>query len=381
MPERSPSLGNNDTPDHRRRWLACRSLISCGFDLIGELLNQVLELISEHDLKGINLGVDFHIPRTVDIVDRAVLLVKCKRNLHDVLSGEADDQYLLDELEATIAEFGSRILDQLKQAKWEELSEEERKGFCKKLGLQARGVLAKLNSHRNEATQRMNQIVSSVAAKDVCKPNVVPATAKYSIVSIDLADYTSAVAAIHELFNDPELVYRYNANLLATFDIALRQCLLDPAEVPKDPTGDGALIFIPENEERSGERAVWFALTVLEDRGLPSAQAKFQEWRRGVRIGIATGMVHVAKLVDPNGRMLSFEAGGTPLIEAVRLQAACPDDGIMICEKTRLELSANHRSQFPESAKVQFTAKKIPMTGYHRVRPPGSGIGSGIRAL
>ena len=112
------------------------------------------------------------------------------------------------------------------------------------------------------------------------------------------------------------------ADVVARFDGHLAQFL-----------GDGVLAYFgyPQAHEDAAERAVRAALGIVKAVGrlVPHASG-----RLSARLGIATGMVVVGKVMDVQGVSELSAIGETPNL-AARLQASAEPDTVVIAESTR----------------------------------------------
>lgn len=97
--------------------------------------------------------------------------------------------------------------------------------------------------------------------------------------------------------------------------------------------GDGVLAYFgyPQAHEDAAERAVRAALGIVEAVGRLAPRAS---GRLGARLGIATGMVVVGKIMDTQGVSELSAIGETPNL-AARLQAIAEPDTLVIAESTR----------------------------------------------
>ncbi len=97
--------------------------------------------------------------------------------------------------------------------------------------------------------------------------------------------------------------------------------------------GDGVLAYFgyPQAREDAAERAVRAALGIVEAVGRLAPRAS---GRLSARLGIATGMVIVGKVMDTNGVSELSAIGETPNL-AARLQAIAEPDTLVIAESTR----------------------------------------------
>src|SRR5262245_35064923 len=154
-----------------------------------------------------------------------------------------------------------------------------------------------------------------------------PATSERRQVSVMFCDLvgSSTLAQSFDAEDLRDIMRAYQAacaGVVARFDGHLAQFL-----------GDGVLAYFgyPQAHEDAAERAVRAALGIVKAVGQLAPHAS---GRLSARLGIATGMVVVGKVMDAQGVSELSAIGETPNL-AARLQASAEPDTVVIAESTR----------------------------------------------
>jgi hypothetical protein len=170
-----------------------------------------------------------------------------------------------------------------------------------------------------------------------------------SVVSIDLAEYGRLAVMLQEVGGSSRHLLDFNNGIQRFFGQTMAELRIEPNEVPSLNTGDGALMFF-----KSPTPAFRFALRLQEEANDANRSVTDPNHRKCYRIGICTGRVCIQESRTEDGR----------LVRAVRLQAACDLNRVLICEETWARLPPLLRSK--KCGEVQEVGGK----GHEKTRIP-----------
>lgn len=178
------------------------------------------------------------------------------------------------------------------------------------------------------------------------------ATTSAVIISVDLAEYGRMSRDVQELLNVEQLL-TFNDEIRSTIDASLEHAQCDPGLTMVVGTGDGALIFMWE-QEHCADRAVRFAIHLQEQLKTTEQTKKKEDNKRFLRVGIASGALAIRGGPSPS-EINTFQVAGISIALAVRLEALCPTGGVALFHDTWGELDDKElRDRFQGSyAKVQ----------------------------
>lgn len=354
MPDQTKS--SSDEPLWSR--LVCHSLLCHAYDYAAtQLCSKLVNLKDEHEKNG---ALEYHAEETQRVIATMRQLIKSKRALHKIPGmhkGAPEDAAALNHLEEMVETLEAKIHTPLKSAK--KLTEPKRAKLIPEVLARAQMMAAEVQLHRQQVITRGQASAKMQVPLHIYLPADTGKIEVSSVISVDLYDYTSMAKAITEL-RDVEQLHKFNQQLIERFRVQLQK--IDPklAKVPIDPTGDGALIFVP-----NPTAAVNFAKALLDSLFAEGGGIAVKEWRKSVRIGIATGPVFLSRRESPDGTVVSFEAAGDTIIDAVRLQAKCDVQSIMICDDTRSELEKSLRDSFDPAVTIQAKQRTIKGCRYN----------------
>ena len=149
-----------------------------------------------------------------------------------------------------------------------------------------------------------------------------------TVVFCDLVDSTALSARV-----DPEDLREF----LDSYRAALAAVVQEHTGWVAQYLGDGVLAYFgyPKASEYAGEQAVRAALRIIDTvAGLPAVGGQPPQ----VRIGIATGLTVVGKLVGSSGGLAEFSAVGEPPNLAARAQSEAQPNSVVIADSTRQQL-------------------------------------------
>lgn len=172
-----------------------------------------------------------------------------------------------------------------------------------------------------------------------------------SCVCIDMARY-SLLARQIQATQDAKALFDFNRKLQAQFRCALTVVGAKPGQVAIDDTGDGALLFLAD-----ADMAVNFAIEVLKAGFAKNLEIPNKEWHQHVRIGIDTGKV-MLDLKRMDGKVVSFNSAGVPIINAVRIQSKCSTGRVAVSRVTWGKLSSEHQALFGKFKSLKPDKKK-----------------------
>ncbi len=189
-------------------------------------------------------------------------------------------------------------------------------------------AIAKLNENSNTAPPLTDSKQSSVNEKHTTHDhNQTAANHQHRLLTVMFCDLVGSTELSAQL--DTEDLQR----LLQAYRLCLRDVIQKHKGYIAQYLGDGMLVYFgyPETQESDCERALRAALdaiTAVQDLPLV-AGVKLQ-----VRVGLATGMVVIGKLVGAGNTDEVGAIGETPNI-AARMQGLAPVGGIVASESTR----------------------------------------------
>lgn len=192
-----------------------------------------------------------------------------------------------------------------------------------------------------EAAQQLRCMAASSSQKRTCR---------MTVVSIDMSEYGRLARMLQEIAS-VEHLFQFNQELQAFFIDKIKEIKAEPDDVPAINTGDGALFFFPEPRH-----AVKFAQAVQLDASQRNRDAQTDDLKKCYRIGVCTGKVCMEESRSPDGKLLRFNVAGIAIARAVRLQARCQLDSVLICEDTHDLLPAKLRQRCGEAR--HFTGKR-----------------------
>ncbi len=204
----------------------------------------------------------------------------------------------------------------------------------------AKEALAQLGDDAKEVGRWLEEVLPETEQGKVLFPFTSPAvnTLRMSVLSIDISRYGKRAQVLEEVLRDPKALLTLNLRIQEDFRAKLAD--LGIQDVYIHPTGDGALIYF-----REPENAVRFAEAVQE--------ANARERGPRFRVGIRTGEVALRRTIeDDDGRVVTFDAAGLPIIQAVRIESSSADDEVRICIDTWAGLPEDVQQRYQTSATV-----------------------------
>ena len=184
-------------------------------------------------------------------------------------------------------------------------------------------------------------------------------------VSVDLCRY-GKLSAIVDTVGGVEALFQFNRNVHNFFRETLREVGAKPDEVPMIDTGDGCLMFLSD-----ASKAVSFAIALQSD-----AKDKRQELtsdRRRYCIGLSTGEIVLREERSRDGSLTNFVSAGSAIARAVRLQAQCNPDQVLISEETFQKLSEESRREWGKAVSIRGKAHEATSISARQWSPKKQG--------
>ena len=321
--------------------VACRGVIAGGYEMLIYCFS-VLSLELESESGELNVGArsaakkQFFIQSIERLFKQLVAIHDGKLAMHDALNGDTMDSDLLARFGRHIDKVDLRIIQPLKGSY--EVAGPTDVGRAHELGVELARILESVKPDAELANQRFADKLELVTP---------PEKNEYSVVCIDMQEYANA-ARVAEAMDDATSVYNLNLGIKnrvrTAIEIAIeRATARGAAQFPINDRGDGVVVYVP----RSPDIAVKIARIFQQDsveRQRAVATLQTPPWR--FRIGVATGDVCLSMIHSPAYKLIEFSAGGTPIINAARLEQACPVNGTLIDEKTYAGLSSEVKACF-----------------------------------
>jgi class 3 adenylate cyclase len=309
----------------RARQTTCRTLVYLGFhQLTAPISNLALDLKREQGLGP--RTVRGHRKNAEEILWNLERILASEAEVHRIVSPDTEDEKLLCKLHSFSSRFSEEIITRLKncnKTRGRELQLEQ----LREIGHRARRIRADLGGHLKRAKERVLELGLTLSTDATVSPGI--DQRERSVVSIDMLAYSSHALVLDEYFQGPQGLHQYNRQLQRIFEEALTAAGADLAKTPSFNTGDGALVLLD-----SAEVAVRFAVEVQKRAHRSNRGVRDASRERRFRIGIATGDICVESKTDRTGAVLSFNAAGIPVIDAVRIQSACEPGAVWISDVT-----------------------------------------------
>ncbi|MGV3663471.1 MAG: hypothetical protein ACO1TE_25085 [Prosthecobacter sp.] len=257
-----------------------------------------------------------------------------KAQMHEALIGQREDSALLHRLKQHIKSLETEVVLALGQVSG---TPEEVKKRIQEIGRTCLKVCVSAEQDFLEAQQRFTKALSFETPDEIHR---------CTVVSVDMAEYTrhaiqretqAGVADLHSL----------NRSIQRRLEEAINECGSDPARTFAYYSGDGALFYCLQTPETAVRFAICFQTNALK------RNAATKEEPYCFRVGVASGDVSMGRVHSVSGSVLSFSAAGVTIINAARLQAACPQNGILIDTQTFQALPQEERDHFVETNAVK----------------------------
>jgi class 3 adenylate cyclase len=320
----------DDKPLYR---LTCSGLILCVYRLLTSALgNAAREMINE---KGHgSIPVTRAPPLVEDLYKKGIAIWQAKWELCEKLGGDEADKKLLRVADKLLGQLKSEVLDPV--ARIRTLSPANI-AKIQAAGLIAASIVRAATPHRRKAEKRLRSALSTHSPMSVIKGVVISLDmARYSEFALDLPDFLNAA-----------VLSEFNKNIQKKFANAIKSVGGNPGATPIANMGDGALVFLG-----SSELAVRFAVEIQATAFQRSLDVRKEARERRFRIGMAAGEYCLERYYDVAGQLSGFNTGGVSIIDAVRIQAKCPEGGVLISDAAFNELPEELKRDFERTQPI-----------------------------
>lgn len=168
------------------------------------------------------------------------------------------------------------------------------------------------------------------------------------VVVADLSRYSDIARPVEQQFGEPQDVARLNDQVQKFVTDALRAAGLEPATVPRKPTGDGAIIVVSGAVEAHRFAEALHRAAEGHNKGCSVPAA-----RRHFRIGGFAGGVVVRGTRGRDGWWQDVDLAGTVVSDATRLEGACRTGEVLIDAHTWGDLPRDLRNAYGPAETVQ----------------------------
>ena len=325
--------------------VACCSLVYRAVEQLSlPLQNLGLELQGE---KGpFKKGARSHAKTATGIIESVKKLYDAKVEFRRVLGTSPEADELLKVLPDLLTALNATIFRPLRRAATRGSEKSARQAI-----IRVRIAAKKLNDLASDHSDKARNLLScaigqlsravpiSSDTKNASKPPKAVAIqtlpmqqSKHTCVSIDMSEYGRLSEMLEEVA-EVRTLFQFNQDLQGFFREKVKAAGGNPDTIPSISTGDGALMFFPD-----ASQAVRFALAVQKDAS-HSNRGKDSSNQKRYRIGLCTGEICLQETRAANGTLVSFAVAGIPIARAVRLQAKCELDRLLLCEKTYVAMN------------------------------------------
>jgi class 3 adenylate cyclase len=254
--------------------------------------------------------------------------------MHEALQGKPEDTKLLRRLKGHIDALEKDLVRPLAKLPRGKAAIKR----IRQLGEATRKICTAANNDLQTADLRFAEALS-ISTR--------PRPARYAVVSVDMVEY-SKHALDRETQEGIEGLFALNVSIRQRLRRSIEAAGKDPASIPIYDSGDGALLFL----EEGAVTAVQLAQCFQNDAASKNHEAVDKGESRRFRIGIATGDVCMQFEYNPAGSLWGFSAAGMAIVNAVRIQAACTQNCVVIDANTRECLPASLQKQYRECRPV-----------------------------
>jgi class 3 adenylate cyclase len=330
--------------------IACCSLVYRAIEQLAiPLQNLALELQGEKS--PFKRGARSHAQTCTGILKSVKELYNAKLKFRQFLGSSRNADRLLRRLPKLLKQLEKRVFQPLRNAATRGTENSARQTIqrvCR--------VADRLSVAANREAERAIRLLGDAVARLSPPPSrtiVPPAQAlpprqsAMTVVSVDLSEYGRLSAMLEEVA-DVQTLLQFNQTLQAFFRDKVISVGADPNQIPAINTGDGALMFFSRPTQ-----AVQFALAVQRDAIDSNLRVKDHRNKKRYRIGLCTGEVCLQETRAANNSLLSFSAAGVAIARAVRLQAKCELDQLLLCEDTYVQLTQMHRRRCRDVEQVE----------------------------
>jgi class 3 adenylate cyclase len=283
---------------------------------------------------------------TLFLAARRIALGKFR--VHKILQGTQNDLARINAAWAVLLQLKREIRQPLVALKRSRLSQTKALNRIHELGLKTKSLGTVMQRHAAEAKAAFT-LVTSKHSKVLRSPPPTkynPLEGLWTIIAIDKVAYSAGVLALESLAGTQQ-VLEHNREIVNSFLAALNEVGADPAHTLIHSSGDGALIYLKDATQATLAAIAVRARALAKSLKIPDPK----KWSEQFRIGIATGSVCVNRVGSLSHRIV-FEAGGVSIINAVRIEAGCKPQQILICEETKKLLKEGLDTCFRRERKV-----------------------------
>lgn len=358
-----PRFSNMATPTPRKltddqvkltRTVACHSLLELAHSRVLDLFLTVVDDLKKFKAPklGTPKGPGELVRQLQSAIDPAKIIIRAEEDLSPFFPQPTEGETkLLNKLFEIIEEIEGQIISPLRKLEKQGLSPKSYEPRYRQIAKRGVTLARKLLKEMTIVEERLwNSAAKLGTAAENTPVKVRKESKRVACVSIDMAKYSELARQIQGR-QDPEALFSFNQRLQTQLRAALKDAGADPAQVPIDDAGDGALIYLP-----TADLAVKFAIQVQRDTFAKNLEIPKDEWWQHLRIGIDVGIV-VLETFSLDGRILSFNSAGVPIINAVRIQSNCRKGRIAVSRATWGNLSEKLKLLF---GPMKTTGKKKP---------------------
>lgn len=325
--------------EHSRR-LTCLSLIELAYSkvfdplvtVVGELECERAMVASSADIR----GPEKLAQNLITAISQAQSIIRVKEETKDLFLPPADAD--MDSLHEMLEQIKNGLISPLSiltgrepveyETSYRELAEKVGKPLLQKL----LPAYQEVSDRHRDSARGLNDLLNTGIASDEVQGN-------WTCLSIDMARY-SLLARQAQASQGAKALFSFNRELQGHLARALQKSGIKPEETPISDTGDGTLIFVKEATD-----AVRFAMELNKENLYASLGVSDTLWHQHLRIGIDSGEVSI-EVVKSADRLLSFNSAGVPIINAVRIESACPKGRIAISRTAWRQLSSEYQPLF-----------------------------------